>query len=111
MINKKIIDILKPLSIPAYYMSAGKQVDKYIVFSIYNEKDTDRFDNKNLSETYYITLNFWYKKPSDLVLYKQIKELLKENRFKFDGSNDLKDGEFFGKNLDFIYKEFITDAQ
>ena len=31
----------------------------------------------------------------------------KENKFKFDGSNDLKDGDYYGKNLDFIYKEFI----
>ena len=39
--------------------------------------------------------------------YKEIKQLLKENKFKFDGSNDLKDGDYYGKNLDFIYKEFI----
>ena len=52
MVNKKIIDTLKPLGIPTYYMSTGKQSDKYITFSIYNEKDTDKFDNKNLSETY-----------------------------------------------------------
>ena len=107
MINKKIIDTLKPLEIPTYYMSTGKQLDKYITFSIYNEKDTDKFDNKNLSETYYITLNYWYKNPSDLKLYKQIKEKLKSNGFTFDGGNDLKDGDYYGKNLDFIYKEFI----
>ncbi len=107
MVNKKIIDTLKPLGIPTYYMSTGKQSDKYITFSIYNEKDTDKFDNKNLSETYYITLNYWYSNPKDLMLYKEIKQLLKENKFKFDGSNDLKDGDYYGKNLDFIYKEFI----
>lgn len=107
MINKKIIDTLKPLGIPTYYMSTGKQSDKYITFSIYNEKDTDKFDNKNLSETYYIALNYWYSNPKDLMLYKEIKQLLKENKFKFDGSNDLKDGDYYGKNLDFIYKEFI----
>ena len=69
MVNKKIIDTLKPLGIPTYYMSTGKQSDKYITFSIYNEKDTDKFDNKNLSETYYITLNYWYSNPKDLMLY------------------------------------------
>lgn len=112
MINKIIIDTLKPLNIPVYYMVAGKQTDKFITFAIYNEKDTDRFDNKNLSETYYIALNYWYKNPGDIGLYKQIKQLLKQNGFRFDGSNDLKDGDYYGKNLDFIYKQFVkVDAQ
>lgn len=111
MINKKIIETLKPLNIPVAYMSTGIQKDKYITFTVYNEKDTDRFDNRNLSETYYIALNYWYKNPGDIVLYKQIKQLLKDNKFRFDGGNDLKDGDYYGKNLDFIYKEFIKDAQ
>lgn len=108
MINKRIIDALKPLNIPVAYMTIGKQADRFIVFTIYNEKDTDRFDNKNLSETYYVSLNYWYKNPNDLSVYKQIKQILKENKFKFDGSNDLKDGDYYGKNLDFIVKEFTN---
>ena len=44
MINKKIIDTLKSLNIPTYYIECDKQEDKYIIFSIYSEKDTDRFD-------------------------------------------------------------------
>ncbi|MFR3558330.1 MAG: hypothetical protein ACLTUN_07305 [Paraclostridium sordellii] len=109
MINKKIKDTLSPLNIPTFYMKCGKQSHKYIIFNIYNEKDTDRFDNKNLSETYYIALNYWYTNPADLKLYKEIKKLMKQNRFKFDGSRDLQDGDYFGKNLDFIYKEFISE--
>lgn len=106
MINKRIIDILKPLNVPVYYMETGKQADKYIIFNIYNEKDTDKFDNRNLSETYYIALNYWYSNPSDIALYKEIKRILKEHKFRFDGCKDLKDGKYYGKNLDFIYKEF-----
>lgn len=110
MINKKIKDTLSPLNIPTFYMKCGRQSDKYILFSIYNEKDTDKYDNKNLSETYYIALNYWYKEPNDFKLYKEIKKVLKQNGFKFDGSRDLQDGDYFGKNLDFIYKEFVIYA-
>ena len=106
MINKKIIEILRDL-VPVYYQETSNKPDKYIIFSIYDEQDTMIYDDINLSETYYITLNYWYKNPSDLKLYKQIKEKLKSNGFTFDGASDLKDGEYYGKNMDFIYEELV----
>ena len=107
MINKKIMETLAPLNLPIFYMETSTDMDKYIIFNIFREKETDRFDNKNLSEVYYITLNYWYKSPTDLGLYKQIKGLLKKEKFKFDNCSDLKEGQYFGKSMDFIYKKFV----
>lgn len=106
--NKKILDILGVLGIPTYYQETSIKKDKYIIFSIYNERDTLNYDDTNLSTTYSITFNYWYKNGKDLELYKEIKRLLKENGFIFNGSNDLpKDGLYYGKNLDFIYEELL----
>lgn len=106
MINKKIMDILKDL-VPVFYQETSSKPDKYIIFSIYDEQDTSIYDDINLSETYYITLNYWYRNPSDLGLYKTIKEILKSNGFTFGGCSDLKDGDYYGKNMDFIYEELL----
>lgn len=106
MINKKIVDILKDL-VPIYYQETSTKPDKYIIFSIYDEQDSMFYDDTNLSETYYITINYWYKNPSDLMLYKQIKNILKSNGFIFKGSSDLQGGEYFGKNMDFFYEELL----
>ena len=77
------------------------------LFSYYDEQDSMFYDDMNLSETYYITINYWYKNPSDMIVYKQIKNILKSNGFIFDGSSDVKDGEYRGKNMDFIYEEVL----
>lgn len=104
--NSKIISLLKD-TVPIYYQETTQKPDKYVVFSYYDEQDSMFYDDTNLSETYYITLNYWYKTSSDMMLYKQIKNILKSNGFIFDGASDLKDGEYRGKNMDFIYEELL----
>lgn len=107
MINNKIVSILKDIS-PVFYQRTSSKLDKYIIYSIYDEEDTMIYDDINLAEGYYITINYWYKNPSDIVLYKKIKEKLKSNGFTFEGSSDLeKDGEYYGKNMDFFYEELL----
>lgn len=106
MINKKIIELLKKLNLKCYFMEAPLNAgSKYVLFNTYKEKDTDVFDNKSTSTTHFIQLNYWYKNSGDMVLYQTIKELMKENGFKFDGCRDLKDGDYYCKAFDFIYKE------
>lgn len=108
MINKKIIDSLKVLNIPVVYMEINKKKDKYVIFSIYNEKDSMFCNDTNLAEKYYITLNYWFNNPSDIGIYKEIKKLMKENGFIYDSGTDLrKDGDYFGKSMDFIYEELL----
>ena len=104
--NNKIIKLLKDI-VPIYYQETKQSLDKYCIFSYYDEKDSMFYDDTNLSETYYITINYWYKSASDMMLYKQIKNILKSNGFIFNGSSDLKDGNYYGKNMDFIYEELL----
>ena len=72
--NSKIINLLKDV-VPTYYQDTKQCPDKYCIFSCYNEQDSMFYDDTNLSETYYITINYWYKRPTDMMLYKQIKNI------------------------------------
>lgn len=102
MANGQIVSALKPLGIPVYYQQTTQRDNKYIIFSIYNNKDRDHVENSNLSEMYYITLKYYFNDPKDLGLYKEIKKLMKSSGFGFDSGEDLpKDGEYYGKELDF----------
>ena len=105
--NSKITSLLKKIVPDIYYQETTQRHDKYCIFSYYDEKDSMFYEDTNLSETHYITINYWYKNPSDLMLYKQIKNILKSNGFTFDGASDLKEGDYYGKNMDFIYEELL----
>lgn len=105
--NSKITSLLKKIVSDTYYQETTQRPDKYCIFSYYDEKDSMFYEDTNLSETYYITINYWYKNHSDLMLYKQIKNILKSNGFTFDGASDLKEGDYYGKNMDFIYEELL----
>lgn len=107
--NKKIIDIMGSLGIEAYYHKTLSPKDKYVIFTFYDEEDTDVFDNNSLSTIYYITLNYWCKNIEDLDLYKDIKRKMKENKFIFDGCTDVFDENYYGKNMDFIFKEMNSN--
>ncbi|MDB2049342.1 hypothetical protein [Clostridium perfringens] len=108
MLNAKIKELLNNIA-PTFYQSTKSDHDKYIVFSIYDEQDTSFCDDENTEEIYYITLNYWYTKPSDLKLYKKIKQTLKSNDFITDGISDAKDGDLKGKRMDFIYYKNVED--
>ena len=107
--EEKIVEILKPLNIDIDFLEYRGKSDKYIVFNIYDQGDAEFFDDKNDSEINYITLNYWYKSIKDKGLYKQIKKIMKKNGFKFDGLKEMKEGNLYGINMDFIYEEFITE--
>ncbi|UUV14798.1 hypothetical protein CDIFMA2_04410 [Clostridioides difficile] len=105
-INKLIIETIESLDIDTFYIEASKGKDKYCVFSIYKENEEDIFDNLHSSIKYYITVNYWFRNPMDAELYKEIKKKMKLNKFKIDGCRDLpKTGDYYGKNIDFIYKQ------
>ncbi|MGL5712581.1 MAG: hypothetical protein ACRCXT_00305 [Paraclostridium sp.] len=108
MINDKIVKALETLNIPVLYIEIKNRKDKYVIFSIYNEKDSMFCNDTNLAEKYYITMNYWYNNPNDIGIYKEIKKLMKENGFIYDNGSDLKkDGEYYGKTMDFIYEELL----
>jgi hypothetical protein len=104
--NKKIIQALSSLGIPVAFLEYKGNEDAYAVFQVYNEEDADFSDDGNEAEISYITINYWYRKPADMAKAKQIKALMKQNGFLFDGAQDLVGEQFYGKSLDFIIKEY-----
>ena len=106
MIEKLIIDTLKDLNIPIYLDECDGSDDEYIVFSIYNAEDSDFVDDVNLSETYYMTVNYWCGSLKNLNKYKEIKNKLKSNGFTFDTWNNISKNGKKGKSLDFIFENY-----
>lgn len=88
-----------------------ENLEEYIVFSIYDDNDSNITTEGNLTETYYITVNYWYKNLDNIDKYKRIKKLLKENDFKYDGGGDLKGDGVRCKSMDFIYTLDVIDEK
>ena len=107
--HSKIVEILESLGIDIAFMEYEGNSSEYIIFDIYNELDSSFSDDKSLSNTYYIQVNYWFKSLKNISKYNEIKELLKNNGFIFDGAKDVKDSGYYGKNMDFIYLDFKED--
>lgn len=110
IVNKKIIEALTPLGIPVIFLELDNKrsdYDAYVIFNVYNEEDADFSDDENGAEISYISLNYYYNKPADMDKAKQIKTLMKQNGFIFDGAQDIVTEDFYGKNMDFIFKEYL----
>ena len=108
--HNKIVEVLEGLSIDLGFMEYTGNAKEYIIFNIYNEEETNHCDDNNMSDTYYISLNYWFNSLENINKYKKIKELMKSNKFIFNGSKDLKDGSYYGKNMDFIYVNFEKEG-
>ena len=101
-----IVEALLPLDIDLGFMKYEGNAKEYIIFNVYDEKDSNLCDDINLSETYYIQVNYWFKSLKNISKYKQIKDILKSKGFYFDNAVDLVDEDFYGKSMDFIYVNF-----
>lgn len=100
--------ILLTLNIELAYQEYAGSADEYIIFDIYDEKDSEFAEDENLEETYFITLNFWHKSKASIKKYKTIKKLLKNNGFFFDSMTTLKsENDFLGKNFLFQKGELV----
>lgn len=103
------MQLMKSLNILCYYQelnsTTSNKPDNYILFSVYLENDIEVTDNVSLATKYYVTVNYWYNRNcKDIEKYKQIKNLLKSNGFKYDSTNDLKSDTHFCKSMDFTKK-------
>ena len=108
--HNKLVKILEDLGIDIGFMEYEGNSSEYIIFDIYNEVDTDFSDDISLADTYYIQVNYWFKSLKNLNKYNEIKELLKNNGFIFDGAKDVKDSGYYGKNMDFIYINYEREG-
>ena len=108
-----LVDLLEQFGIDIGWeeLDNTESLDEYIVFSIYNDKDSNITTEGNISETYYINVTYWYMDLDNINKYRKIKSLLKENDFIYDGGNDLKGEEVHGKSMDFIYVMDIDDIK
>lgn len=109
--HNKLVEILEELKIDVAFQEYTGYADEYIIFNIYKDEDSDFVDNINLSETYYISINYWFKSKSKISKYKIIKDHLKKNGFTYDGGKDLKGKDVVGRNLDFIYMEILNESE
>lgn len=101
-----IKDMLSTLNIDIGFIEYNGNAKEYVIFGIYNEEETDKCENDNKSETYYITINYWFSSFTNIDKYKEIIKLFKDNGFKVDGIGlDMKSNGLYGKNIDFIYNK------
>lgn len=119
-----IIDIImnsieKELNIPCFFLFCEEDlVDPYVIFQVTSEQETDVFDNSPIGEYYKLEITLWYTKPSDSILYRKIKNKLKEKGFKYKKSWDIIDENsnktsetvrYYGKLMNFEYKRYIKE--
>lgn len=107
MENSTIITALSSLNMPVAFLEYTGSANAYIMFQVYDDADADFEDDTNASEVSYINVNYWYKNPADKNKAKQIKQLLKNVGFIYDGGHDVKDGGYYGREMNFILKEYL----
>ncbi|MFR1708874.1 MAG: hypothetical protein ACLSV2_08235 [Clostridium sp.] len=104
MINKLIIDTLKPLNIPVSFQRYSGKADTYITFHEYFTSGEEYEDDEEALTAHYIQVDVWSKVDyTDLV--KSIKELMLKAGFKRLNEADLyeEDTKIYHKGLKFYY--------
>ncbi|MEQ8154498.1 MAG: hypothetical protein ABRQ25_06400 [Clostridiaceae bacterium] len=106
MINKIIMDTLKPTNVPiSFHKYTGKD-DTYVTFYEYLEAGEEFEDDEESLTAHYLQVDVWSKTDySNLV--KQVKDLLKNLGFKRLSEIDLyeEDTQIYHKGLKFYYLE------
>ena len=97
--HNKLVEILEELNIPIGFQKFEGEAEEYII------------DNENLSETYYICINYWTTKKSKLDNYKKIKTLLKGYDFKYNSGKDMESDGAYGRSLTFIYENYLDEGE
>ena len=108
MINKLIIDTLKPLKIPVSFQKHNGKAQTYITFHEYLESGEEYEDDEETLTAHYIQVDVWSKADyTDIV--KTIKELLLKAGLKRLNEIDLyeEDTKIYHKGLKFYYLEGV----
>jgi hypothetical protein len=108
MINKLIIDSLKPLNIPVSLLKYTGSSDEYIVFQEYLQQSEGFSEDDEELTGHYIQLNL-FTKGDNTSLVQQTKELLNNSGFKRQNEYDLFDNEtgFYNHVFRYFYLEQI----
>ena len=110
MINKLIIDTLKPLSIPIGFQRYSGKEQTYITFHEYIQAGEAFEEDEEKYTGHYIQIDVW-SKGDYTALVKSIKELLKSAGFKRLNETDLyePDTGIYHKGMRFYYLEERED--
>jgi hypothetical protein len=106
MINKIIIDTLKPLKIPVAFQKYSGKAETYITFNEYLATGEEYEDDEESLTAHYVQVDIWSKADyTDVV--KNVKELLLKTGFKRLNEIDLyeEDTKIYHKGLKFYYLE------
>lgn len=106
MINKIIIDTLKPINIPVSFQRYTGKAKTYITFHEYFTSGEEYEDDFEFYTGHYIQVDIWSKEDyTDIV--KEVKEKLENIGFKRLNEADLyeSDTEIYHKALRFFYLE------
>lgn len=107
----KVIKALEELNIDIAFQEYEGAEDEYIIFDIHLEKEEDFASDIAHTNISYITINYCHKSKLGINKYKEIKGIMKQHGFFFDSSKTIpKDGDFYIKNFDFIYKEDMEEC-
>ncbi|PRR84526.1 hypothetical protein [Clostridium vincentii] len=106
MINKLIIDALKPLNIPVAFQRYSGKAQIYITFYEYLATGEEYEDDEEALTAHYIQVDLW-SKVDYIDVVKTIKELLLNAGFKRLNEIDLyeEDTKIYHKGLKFYYLE------
>lgn len=106
MLNKLIMDTLKPLKIPVAFQKYSGKAENYITFHEYLAAGEEYEDDEESLTAHYVQVDVWSKADYTEVV-KNIKELLLKAGFKRLNEIDLyeDDTKIYHKGLKFYYLE------
>ena len=106
LINKLIIDALKPLKIPVSFQKYSGKAKEYITFHEYSVNGQEYEDDIEAMTGHYIQVDIWSKEDYKQLVSK-VKELLISCGFKRLNEEDLyeSDTEIYHKGIRFYFLE------
>lgn len=106
LINKLIIDTLKPLKVPVSFQKYSGKSKEYITFHEYSVNGEEYEDDIEVMTGHYIQVDIWTK-GDYTQLVNTVKELLSNAGFKRLNEQDLyeSDTDIYHKGIRFYYLE------
>lgn len=106
LVNKLIVNALKPLKIPVSFQKYSGKEKTYITFHEYLAAGEEYEDDIEVFTGHYIQVDIWSKIDYSDVVYK-VKQLLLKSGFKRLNETDLyeEDSKIYHKGLRFYYLE------
>lgn len=112
MINKIIIDTLKPLKVPVSFQKYSGKSKEYITFHEYSVNGEEYEDDVEAMTGHYIQVDIWSKEDYTELVSK-VKNLLINHGFKRLNEEDLyeNDTEIYHKGIRFYFLEQKGDLE